>query len=164
MQKWRQWESAPDSEWSVAVEREAVIRPLAELNRLSQTAVDHAVELLGLGRTSIYGLVRRYKQRPQTSSLLPFKRGRDTRTFFLDKKSEDLIAACISEFYLTPQRPSLAALLREIRRRFYEKQLPPPNYRTVRRRLEALDARQIVQKREGAKAARTQFGPVKHLP
>jgi hypothetical protein len=38
---------------------------------------------------------------------------------------------------------------------------PPPNYRTVRRRLEALDARQIVQKREGVKAARAQFGPVK---
>jgi hypothetical protein len=89
MQKWRQWESAPDSEWKAAVEREAVIRPLAELTRLTETAVDQAVERLDLGRTSIYGLIRRYKQRPQTSPLLPFKRGRDKRAFFLDEKRED---------------------------------------------------------------------------
>jgi hypothetical protein len=38
MQKWRQWEAAPHREWSVAVEREAVIRPLAELDHLTRTA------------------------------------------------------------------------------------------------------------------------------
>jgi hypothetical protein len=66
MQKWRQWEAAPHSEWSVAVEREAVIRPLAEMDHLTRTAVQQAVDSLGLSRTSIYTLVRRYKQRPQT--------------------------------------------------------------------------------------------------
>jgi putative transposase len=164
MQKWRQWEAAPHSEWNVAVEREAVIRPLAEMDHLTGTAVQQAVDSLSLSRTSIYTLVRRYKQRPQTSSLLPWKRGRDRKSHFLDQKREDLIASCIKEFYLTPQRPSAAALLREIRRRFYEQRLPAPNYRTVRRRLEALDARQIVLKREGAKAARAKFGPVKDSP
>jgi putative transposase len=161
MQKWREWQAAPQSEWSLALEREAVIRPLAELNRLTRTAVGQAVERLGLGRTTIYDLVHRSKQRPQTSSLLPSKRGRDSNTQFLDQDREDLIAACIKEFYLTPQRPSPAALLREIRRRFAERQLPAPNYRTVRRRLELLDARQTLQKREGAPAARARFGPVK---
>src|SRR5215472_10542349 len=110
MQKWRQWQEAPHSEWSVALEREAVIRPLAELSRLTRTAVQQAVERLGLGRTSIYDLVHRYKQRPQTSSLLPCKRGRDSNTQFLDQDREHLIAICIKEFYLTPQRPSPAAL------------------------------------------------------
>jgi len=30
MQKWQQWESASEADWGLAVEREAVIRPLAE--------------------------------------------------------------------------------------------------------------------------------------
>ena len=46
MQKWREWQTAPHSEWSVALEREAVIRPLAELNRLTMTAVQQAVAIL----------------------------------------------------------------------------------------------------------------------
>ena len=91
-------------------------------------------------------------------------RGRDSDSNFLDDEREALVAKCIDDFYLTPQRPSHAALLREIRQRFAEHRLPAPNYRTVRRRLEGLDARLIVRKREGAKAARTKFGPVKTSP
>jgi hypothetical protein len=38
----------------------------------------------------------------------------------------------IDEFYLRPERPSLAALQLEVRRRFAERTLAVPNYRTVR--------------------------------
>jgi len=161
MQKWRQWQSAPQSEWIIAMEREAVIRPMADLTRLTQTMVNGAASRLGLSRTAIYRLLGRYKDRPQTSSLLPLKRGRSSDTRVLDRVREDLIATCIQEYYMTPERPSEAALLREIRLRFAQQQLRAPNYRTVRRRLEAMDARQRIRKREGAKAARDRFGPVK---
>jgi putative transposase len=159
--KWRQWQSAPQAEWTIALEREAVIRPLAEQDRLTEAVVEEAAARLGLGRTTIYRLVSRYRKRPQTTSLLPLKRGRSSDTRLLEREREDLVAHCIEEFYLTAQRPSSAALLREIKRRCAEQQLRAPNYRTVRRRLEALDARKVVQKREGAKAARERFGPVK---
>ena len=33
MQKWRPWEAAYDTEWGLALEREAVIRPLTEQER-----------------------------------------------------------------------------------------------------------------------------------
>ena len=36
MQKRQQWESASDADWGLAVEREAVIRPLAERHNLEQ--------------------------------------------------------------------------------------------------------------------------------
>ena len=61
---------------------------------------------------------------------------------------------------LTPERPSMAVLAQEVRRRFFERQLPPPNYRTVGRRVEALDARFALGKREGSKRAREKYGPV----
>lgn len=161
MQKWRQWQTASDSDWALALAREAVVRPLVDQAPLTQAVVQLAAGQLGLSRATVYRLVSRYRRRPQTSSLLPWKRGRDSKTQFLDRENEDLIATCIKDFYLTPQRPSFAALFREVRRRFAERALRAPHYRSVRRRLESLDARQIVQKREGAKAAREAFGPLK---
>jgi len=114
----------------------------------------------GLKPSVLYDLVRRYKRRPQVSSLLPWKRGRSTDTHFLDPSREELLKACIDEFYLTPERPSMAALLQEVKRRFSERKLSAPNYRTVRGRVQALDARIVIRKREGAKSAREKLGPV----
>ena len=54
----------------------------------------------------------------------------------------------------------MAALFQEVRRCFAEHQLPTPNYRTVVKRVAAIDPRLAMTKRDGAKAARDKFGPV----
>ena len=136
MQKWQQRESASEADWGLAVEREAVIRPLAEQQKLCVEDVAAAVRHLRIGRSVLYNLVHRYRQRPHTSSLLPLKRGRDTYTTVLDQNRELLLDSCIREFYLRPERPSLAALIQEVKRQFSEQQMSAPNYRTVRRRVE----------------------------
>ena len=118
MRKWRQWQTASDSDWALALAREAVVRPLVDQAPLTQAVVQLAAGQLGLSRATVYRLVSRYRRRPQTSSLLPWKRGRDSKTQFLDRENEGLIATCIKDFYLTPQRPSFAALFREVRRRY----------------------------------------------
>jgi len=118
MQKWPQWESASEADWGLAVEREAVIRPLAEQTRLCADDVVQAVGHLGIGRSLLYKLVRRYRQRPQTSSLLPFKRGRDTHTTVLEVPREQLLDSCVREFYLRPERPSFAAVALHLNRGF----------------------------------------------
>src|SRR5215831_15031131 len=92
-----------------------------------------------MSRSVLYGLIRRYRRRPQTSSLLPWKRGRTGTVPALEPKREELLQSCIREFYLTPERPSMAALAQEVRRRFFDCQLPPPNYRTIRRRVQSLE-------------------------
>ena len=160
MQRWQPWQAAPKVDWGAALEREAVIRPLADQPRLSEVMIQNAAAELGLDRVTIYRLIRRYRQRPQTSSLLPLKRGRGRNSRFLDKAREDLIKACIKEFYLVPERPSTAALMRDVRQRFSERQLSVPNYRTVVRRVAALDPHFVMTKRQGAKAAREKYGPV----
>jgi putative transposase len=160
MQKWQQWESASDADWGLAVQREAVIRPLAERQRLCTEDVEEAARHLGIGRSVLYCLVHRYRQRPQTSSLLPLKRGRDANTTVMDQAREHLLDSCIREFYLRPERPSFAALVREVKRQFAAQQLPVPHYRTVKRRVEGLDMRLVLQKRHGSKKAREKLGPV----
>jgi hypothetical protein len=97
---------------------------------------------------------------PRPSALLPGKRGHESKVPLLDADREQLLSACIQEFYLKPERPRLAALMLEVRRRFAEQRLPAPNYRTVVRRVEALDLRLATAKREGSKKARQLLGRV----
>jgi putative transposase len=61
---------------------------------------------------------------------------------------------------LQPERPRLAALVLEVQRRFAERDLPPPNYRTICNRVHRLDLRLATAKREDSKKAREVFGPV----
>jgi putative transposase len=160
MQKWRNWEAAGEADWLVALKRESVIGPLAAESRPGAHRVEEAARELGLRRSVVYELLRRYRQRSQTSSLLPGKRGHEFKVTLLDPDREQLLSACIEEFYLKPERPRLSALVFEVRRRFSEKRLPAPNYRTVVRRVEALDLRLATAKREGGKKARELLGPV----
>lgn len=74
MQKWRNWEAAGEADWLLALKRESVIGPMAAQAKLGVQRVDEAALELGLGRSVIYDLVKRYRQRSQTSSLLPGKR------------------------------------------------------------------------------------------
>jgi len=160
MPKGHEWEIAGEAAWGVALLREAVIRPLAEHSRLSAESVAEAADQLGLSRTILYKLLQRYRRRPQTSSLLPWKRGRKPVDSLLGEEREALLNTCIDEFYLQPERPPLAALQLEVHRRFSERSLAVPNYRTVKRRADAVDARIMVRCRDGAKKARERFGPV----
>src|SRR6516164_8089823 len=113
MQKWRQWETAPDADWDTAVEREPLIRTLAEEERLTKEQLQQAMLALRVRRGLLYKLLHRYRQRPQTSSLLPWKRGRCEGVRLLAPEREELLKSCIREFYLTLERPSMAAFIRE---------------------------------------------------
>jgi putative transposase len=158
--KWRNLEAAGESDWLVALKRESVIGPLAAQSRPGAQRVGEAARELGLGRSVVYDLLRRYRQRSQTSSLLPGKRGHESKVPLLGGDREQLLSACIHEFYLKPERPRLSALMLEVRRRFAEQRMPPPNYRTVVCRVEALDLRLATAKREGGKKARELLGSV----
>lgn len=160
MQKWRNWEAAGEADWLLALKRESVIAPLAAQSKVGVRRVDEAALQLGLGRSVVYDLLKRYRQRSQTSSLLPGKRGREPKVPVLKQVHEQLLSSCIQDFYLKPERPRLAALVLEVRRRFAEQDLPAPNYRTICKRVETLDLRLATAKRKGSKKARELLGPV----
>ncbi len=138
MQGQPQWEFAAAPEWEQALERESVIRPLADAVSLTDCDVREATLRLGVCRSVFYKLLHRYKHRPQTSSLLPRRRGRVRGVKVLTPERENLLDICIRETWPGLEPSSLAALTRAVRRRFSERGLQPPNYRTVRRRMEAL--------------------------
>jgi putative transposase len=158
------FQSVSQPEWDLACKREAVIRPLAQADQLSPEEVEAAAVLLGLSRSSVYRLVARFRRRPTTSSLLAAKAGRPGSLRLLAPRLEMIIEEAIQSFYLTPQQPGVIALMRDIRRRCDEQKLKAPNFRSVQRRLAALDPKVVTQARRGARAARQQYEPVGHSP
>src|SRR5258708_7413945 len=139
MQKWRKWEAAEESDWLMALKRESVLSPLATKSRPGAQRVEEAALELGLRRSVVHDLLKRYRQRSQTSSLLPGKRGREPKVAVLDRDRERVLSSCIEEFYFKTERPPLSALIFEIQRRFAGEQLPAPHHPPAVRRIEALD-------------------------
>ena len=102
-------------QWREACRREAVIRPLAEQEKVSRAAAIAAADQLGMSRAMVYRLVASFRRCPQTSSLVPGVRGRAARSRSLDPRVEALVASAIKEVYLRPERPRLIDLWRTVR-------------------------------------------------
>jgi putative transposase len=75
-----------------------------------------------------------------------------------------LVATTIETFFLTEQRPRLADLQRAVTLECRQQGLRPPSYRTLKRRVDAIDRKLVVARRLGLRAAQQAFGPVRSSP
>lgn len=149
-----------DDCWRQAVEREAVIRPLVSKGPLSPADVGVACRQLGLGRTRLYQLVRRYRDTPVTSSLLSVSPGPEKGRRLLAEEIEELIETAMRDTYRRRERPTVSALHDRVRELCHRRGLTPPSWNAVRTRVEQADLRALVRDRDGARAARERFDPV----
>jgi putative transposase len=62
--------------------------------------------------------------------------GRPKGARVLDPKREFLIHDAIRNFYLRPLRPKFSELVQEIGQRCRAERLPPPNWRTIKSRVQ----------------------------
>jgi putative transposase len=149
----------PEQLWQVACAREAVIPPLAT-SHVGRQEIEAAARTLGIRRAYVYRLLAAYRDRPQTSTLVPKHRGRPHDARILTAKVEAVIQGAITGFYLTRERPRFSDLMRDIEARCHSETLNPPDYRTVRRRLNNFDACKVTAARHGGKRAREVYGAV----
>jgi putative transposase len=91
--------NASDSLWSVAVERERVIGPLAVVPQVSRSEVEVAGRELKLSRAMVYRLVARYRSDPHTSVLLSRSAGRPSGTLLLGQRMEQIMAHAMKTFF-----------------------------------------------------------------
>lgn len=148
-----------------AQRRALVLRPLVQayLSRAGslESGIGDAVWELGVSRTTVWRWIRRLAaEGGRTSALVPRKRGRRNGSVMVPGDVEGIIEEHLTRYYLRRERPSLARVVTEIRSACLERGLQPPTRRTVQRRLDAMDAREVMKAREGAKAARQKFAPV----
>jgi len=106
MQKHGSWQGASETEWQEACRRESAIRSLIESGPVSHPRADAVAKDLGISRALVYRFPSRYRLRAQTSSLLPFRRGRAPRSRLLDPEVEALICTVVERIYLQPERPA----------------------------------------------------------
>ena len=149
-----------DAAWSEAVAREAVIRRLISLERPGRSDFQRACHELGMRRTRLYELIRAYRERPVTSSLLARPAGTRQGSRRLPEQAEAVIAEAIRDLYKSRQKPSVNRLHKEVWRLCAARGFPCPSWHAVRARISALDPAEVVRAREGPKAARDRFGPV----
>ncbi|MGR3706577.1 Mu transposase C-terminal domain-containing protein [Sulfitobacter sp.] len=148
-----------------AQRRASVLRPLVQayLSRAGslESGIGDAVWELGVSRTTVWRWIRRLAaEGGRTSALVPRKRGRRNGSVMVPGDVEGIIEEHLTRYYLRRERPSLARVVTEIRSACRERGFQPPTRRTVQRRLDAMDAREVMKAREGAKAARQRFAPV----
>jgi putative transposase len=149
-----------DSIWREARSRAAVVaRTLPDAPAARRLTVAEAARELGVDRSTVFRWRARFEVERRLSALLPRRRGRPKGHYRVDPKVDELVEMQIQTFYLRPERPSIRKLER-IHAECHRIDLPPPNWRTIRLRIERLDARRAMMRREGAAAARTVFTPV----
>jgi putative transposase len=150
----------PEKLWKLGWRRERIIAPLARQERVTQRGIEEAAKKLELGPAMVFRLVARYRREHRTSALIPETPGRKPGSRVLGIKQEQLIEAKIKDFYLRPERPSLAALHRELLVAGHKSGVRAPSYKTVRRRIQEYDQFTVLKKRFGAKEAAQRLGPV----
>ena len=152
-------EDASEAEWEIASQRASAMDELvahgAGPSRVTETA-----QKLGLSKAIVYRLVARYRLNPVPSELLLKREGRVPGSRRLGDEVEAVIQDMISGFYLKRERPRIVDLYRQIVISCRAKKLFSPSYKAIRARVNQLDPAVKVRAREGAKAARDQFGSV----
>ena len=114
----RRLESLRDAtrdEWLRARRRERVVKRLIRSDGEIAEQVTRASRALELSRSSIYRLLRQYRQAAQTSSLLVGHRGTPKRHRRLSDKREALVTRAIEDKYLARPRMTISGLKEEIR-------------------------------------------------
>jgi putative transposase len=150
-----------DGAWAEAVRRAAIIRPLAAESTSSPAAVQAAADALGISVSQVYRLVRAFRGRPLTQSLVLNKPGPRPGTRVLPPEVELRIENAMEAVFKQRERPSVARLRRDIRQDCEAAGLAPPSRKAIQARISAQLLKDIVKARDGAKIARQRFALVK---
>lgn len=144
-----------------AEKRAMILRPILEIEKkglsVSQALEDAAWEL-GLSKSHTWSLYLRLKQNDaRASALQPSRRGPKLGSTRLVRDVEAIIDLALRQYYLVRERPSFSRIVREIQAECDAKGFQPPTRKTIKVRLDAMDQREVLRKRKGAKEAAKVF-------
>ena len=150
-----------DAAWAEARRKADVVsRTLADAPASVRLSLAEAARVLGVDRATVSRWRVRFEVNRRVITLLPRRRGRPPGTSQIDPKVDELIDRLLRSYYLQPERPSIRSLIERVHTNCDECGLPKPSWRTVKLRIQRLDARIKLARREGAAAARAVFTPV----
>jgi putative transposase len=150
-----------DAAWQSARERFAIIQPLLEESASTRVQVHARAASVGRHPATLYRWLQQYRHSGRLSSLVPDKRGRRWGQRLLHPDVEAILTTTIDEVYLSAQKRSIPQTYTEVERRCRNAGLRPPHALTVRKRIYALSAQETMRRREGGKAVRETYAPLR---
>jgi hypothetical protein len=145
--------TASDQSWSLAQQREPIIRELLSREGSMKERLAAASEVLGVSPRTVRRLVGQYRVSSQTTSLVAKPPGPYQKRRRLGPTRERVVDEAIETHYLIRPKPPMKEAYRRVVNRCRELALPPPARNSVLKRIRALDARFAARKRLGRKAA-----------
>nr|CCD31932.1 Transposase and inactivated derivatives [Methylocystis sp. SC2]CCD32238.1 Plasmid replication initiator protein [Methylocystis sp. SC2] len=134
-------------EWAAAQRRAATLSKLPE--RPSGEQIRDAMTALGVGRTTLFRWLKRFRESARTSVLTPRRRGPHSGMRPLAPDVLAIVEKHFREFYATRRRPTLTRFWAEVAADCRREDLPVPSIRRLRRWLDRQDEAELLRRREG---------------
>jgi len=136
-----------DKDWEEAERRAQVIAELPV--QLTQGNVDWAMRQLNVSRSTLFRLVKQFREDGRTSSLLRDTRGPKPGMQPLDPAVEEIVSRHFKGLYATRRKPTRTRFWREVAADCQAQGLVPPSIRRLGRWLEQHDQAKLMARREG---------------
>lgn len=157
--------NAHDKEALAEAERKyEAIKPLLSNPGHTKQEVEECAKKAGVHFVTLYKWLRLFET---TGKLTVFVRRdrKDKGKVLIPAATEQIVTDTISAVYLNKQKKSVAKVIQEVERLCAKVGLQPPHANTIRNRIKKLDAFKKTKAREGGKAARDAYAPLKgHFP
>lgn len=155
----RDIDSISDEYWQKANDKYRAIRPLLGGNPeyFGEKGYLKRSKETGASTRSLKRWINLYRSTNSIASLLDKKRGWKTGNNRIDKNQDIVIDKAIREFYLTKQRPTVQATIREVVKRCNQLKISHPSQNTIRRRISKLSEEEYLKGRGQRKTARQKF-------
>jgi putative transposase len=142
-------DASDDVLWEEACRRADAIRTFIRRRPegSKRPSVSNLAEELGLSRATTYRMIELFRTGCTVTSLMGKLPGRPKGYRTLEAEREGEIQKAIETFYLKPTKPPLSRLVHEIRTHCLAKDMPPPNWRTIKARLVDIDIRAKARQR-----------------
>ena len=151
-----------DEDWQKAHKKYLVIKPLmgnAYDEYIGDRGYERRAEETEVSARTLKRWVKAYKSTNSVASLLDKKRGWKSGKGRIAKDLEKLIDNVINEHYLSKQRPTVEATIREVYKRCHRFSIVKPSKNTIRRRIERISERDFLQGRGYREKAKDKFTP-----
>jgi putative transposase len=141
--------------WAKAKRRAAIIMPLANQRIVTRIEAEAAAKKLGVSSREAYKLIARCRSgEGLLTDLAPRVSSGGKGKTRIPAAIEKMIADVVESYYLSRQRLSVAALVREIRMRCVKLGYQAPARNTVEARIRRLDPKKVTGSREGYRATK----------
>jgi putative transposase len=148
-------DQAEEQEWQGVLARAETLRRLSP--RPTAAEIADATAELSVSRATLFRWLKRYRGEERAAALLNRKSGRRAGVDAFAPDLKAIVDDNITNFYATPEKPTLTRLWKRISADCRASWKAPPSIRRLKAYLATLDAEAIVRRREGKARAEARF-------